>query len=165
MEAQWEEDDPHVLFWKRLLHERAEMFQNSPEYLRTLRQDYAGARRLQKLFGHIWREQGTDIFKLTAEACGENWDLSARTPDEEKTPYVQLNDNNDDVDRTREKSARGRLDLLQGVSEASEQELEKGKGQRRRSKGSRPKEEETARSRQEARRRRSGFYRRAGGSG
>ncbi len=161
MEAQWEEDDPHVLFWKRLLHERAEMFQNSPEYLRTLRQDYAGARRLQKLFGHIWREQGTDIFKLTAEACGENWDLSARAPDEEKTPYVQLNDNNnDDVDRTREKGARSGLDLLQRVSQASEQELEKGKGQRRRGSP----EEEAARSQQEARRR-SGFYRRAGGSG
>jgi len=73
----WEDDTPHARFWRQLTTNRAKQFMQNHEFLRTLRRDYDRAKQLQRLFGHVWAEYGTDIFRLTAEACGENWDFDS----------------------------------------------------------------------------------------
>ena len=44
------------------------------EYMRHLRYQNDRAKKDQKLFGHIWEEYGTNVYKLIAKACGETWD-------------------------------------------------------------------------------------------
>ena len=82
MHQAWEADSESASarFMKRLIRSRAVEFMHSPDYLKSLRFDYARATSNQKRFGHIWEEYGTNIFQLIAEAHGENWDAE----DEEK---------------------------------------------------------------------------------
>ena len=163
----WEGDDPHARFWKQLTTNRAREFMGNREFLRELRRDYERAKQLQRLFGHVWAEYGTDIFKLTAEACGENWDFE----DEEKNAFaraeakkeaaIKQRADDDDVVAAREASPRRGLDELQGVAQESECVLEEEEGlsgQRQ----SPPKEK--TRQEEQGRRRGADFYRRAGGT-
>ena len=72
----WEDTDSevHDAFWDKLLQERAEMFENFPEFLRSLRFNYKEAERMQRMFGRVWASRNTNIYKLIARACGETWD-------------------------------------------------------------------------------------------
>ena len=178
MERAWEDDGPAAKFMRRLVRERAVEFMRSPDYLLPLRFDYERARRDQKHFGHIWEEYGTNVYRLIAEAHGENWDAE----DEEKQMYAsraaptkkkevaitqRAQPQNDDLVTTREAGPRERLDELQGkpearvvvVEEDEGQGIEIGKGG-----GSAPaKAEAEAAPEEEGGRRREDFYRRAGG--
>ena len=168
----WEDDSPHARFWRKLIRQRARMFMGHREYLQTLRGNYEEAKRMQKRFGHVWAEYGTDIYKLTAEACGENWDFE----DEEKNAFARsavkkeaaVKQNKDDnLAPARQAGSRRGLDQLQGISQESECVLEEEEGLL----GSSGKEgtqkegpQKEARQEEEGRGRRDDFYRRAGGT-
>ena len=179
----WEDDTPHARFWRQLTTNRAKQFMQNHEFLRTLRRDYDRAKQLQRLFGHVWAEYGTDIFRLTAEACGENWDFDSPessprrdcSQDEEKNAFARAAAKkevavkqraDDNVVATREAGSRRGQHQLQGVAQESERVLEEeeglsGGGQRQ------SPQKERAKTRQEEQgncRRGSSFYRRAGGS-
>ena len=168
MERAWEDDDPRAKFMRRLVRERAVEFMRCPEYLLPLRFDYERARRDQKHFGHIWEEYGTNVYRLIAEAHGENWDAedeekqmyASRAPTKKKEVAItqRAQPQNDDLVTTREAGPRERLDELQGEPEASLGVLEEEQGQ-----VGNAEEEEAAR--QGPQGRREGFYRRAGGTG
>ena len=123
-------------FSRRLREQRARSFMRDPEYLRSLRHNVEGAKQMQKWFGSIWADYGTDIYKLIAEACGENWDLE----DEQKSEFARETakkavtdkqketSNHDNLAPTRKKDARGGLHQFQGVPEASLGVLEENKG-------------------------------------
>ncbi len=159
-------------FLRRLREQRARSFMRDPEYLKSLRHNAEGAKQMQKWFGSIWAEYGTDIYKLIAEACGENWDME----DEQKSEFAREtakkaatdkqkeSSNHDDLAPTCEKDARGGLHQFQGVPQASIGVLEEDKGRfkiiRDRSPQKAPPQEES-RSR---RGRREDFYRSAGGT-
>ena len=51
-------------FLRRLKEQRARSFMRDPEYLKSLRHDAEGAKQMQKWFGSIWAEYGTDVYKL-----------------------------------------------------------------------------------------------------
>jgi hypothetical protein len=126
------------------------------------------------MYGDVWREYGTDVFRLIAEAHGETWDAE----DEEKNTFANTAQKkgvvkpkeDDDLVAAREKSPRCGLDQLQGEPEESLSELEEDegiqgrqlwrrKGAEEEAKGpSRPQKEEEVH-----RLRREGFYRTAGG--
>ena len=74
MHKTWEDDTPHTRFWSRLIRQRAEQFMRYEEYLRALRHRNDIAKHDQKLFGAIWTEHGTNVYKLIARACGDVWD-------------------------------------------------------------------------------------------
>jgi len=121
----WEDDNPHARFWRKLIGQRAVALMRNREYLQTLRQNYEEAKRMQKLFGHVWAEYGTDIYQLTAEACGENWDFDCSDRDEEKTAFARsaeqkkeaaVKQKDDDLAATRQAGSRRGLDQLQGLS-------------------------------------------------
>ena len=161
MQKAWEDETPAARFVRRLVRQRAVQFMRSPEYLKRLRYDYDRARSDQKMFGHIWEEYGTDIYKLIAEACDENWDME----DEEKNAFARaafkkeaaVKQNKDDnLARTRQTGSRRGLDQLQGISEESECVLEEEEGLL----GKSPQKE----ARQEGSGRRADFYRKAGGT-
>ena len=82
MQSPWE-PSPAESFMLRLTRERAEMFMEDREYMRTLRFKYDVARSMQKRFGGVWREHGTSVFQLIAAAHGETWDAE----DEEKHTF------------------------------------------------------------------------------
>jgi len=160
-------------FLRRLREQRARSFMRDPEYLKSLRHNAEGAKQMQRWFGSIWAEYGTDIYKLIAEACGENWDME----DEQKSEFAREtakkaatdkqkeSSNHDDLAPTREKDARGGLHQFQGVPEASLGVLEEDKGRfkiiRDRSSPQKAPSQEESRSR---RGRREDFYRSAGGT-
>ena len=161
--AMWDNDDPKARFWRRLIRERAIDFMRSKDFLRSLRCNYEESRKLQKRFGKVWAEYGTDIFELVAEACGENWDLedeqkSASARDVEKKGPAVNKIGDDDLVATRESRSCERLDQLQGVPEKSECVLEKDKGQIDWSEEEEEGWEETEKGGRSA-----DFYRRAGG--
>ena len=159
----WDEEHPAARFMKRLVRERAEEMLTTPQFMRFLRNDNETAVRYQRKFGKVWREHGTNVYKLIAKACGDApWDGDSE--DEEKgggavvagkkvSPHKEKN--HDDVARTREESALLGIDLLQGKSEESIKVVE------REVKGSSGEEEEKGR---QGGGRREDFYRRAGGS-
>ena len=68
--------DPVAKFWSRLHNEVVDKLVSDPDQflLRHMRFDHDMVREYQKRFGHIWKEYGTDIFQLIAEAHGEIWD-------------------------------------------------------------------------------------------
>ena len=156
----WEDDSPTARFWRQLIRQRACMFMKHREYLVTLRGNYEEAKRMQKRFGHVWAEYGTDIYKLTAEACGENWDFE----DEEKNAFARaavkkeaaVKQKDDNLAPARQAGSRRGLDQLQGISEESECVLEEEEGLL----GKSPQKE----ARQEGSGRRADFYRKAGGT-
>jgi len=159
----WE--DANARFWGQLVRQRATMFMQNREFLQTLRGDFEEAKRLQKLFGHVWAEYGTDVYKLISSACGENWDFE----DEEKNAFARaavkkeaaVKQKDDDLAPAREAGPRCGLDQLQGISQASERVLEEDEGLGK----SKESPQEEARQEEEGRRGRgSDFYRRAGGS-
>jgi hypothetical protein len=164
----WEDDNAGFL--RKLVGQRARMFMRNREYLRSLRGDYEEAKQLQKRFGHVWAEYGTDIYKLTAEACGENWDFDCRSSqDEEKNAFAEekkeaaVKQKNDDLAATRQAGSRRGLDQLQGISQESECVLEEEKGRLGKQGGSPQKVEKEARQ-SGCEGRRTDFYRRAGGT-
>ena len=180
MERAWEDNDPAAKFMRRLVRERAVEFMRSPDYLLPLRFDYERARRDQKHFGEIWEEYGTNVYRLIAEAYGENWDAE----DEEKQMYARAaptkkkevaitqraQPQNDDLVTTREAGPRERLDELQGKPEARVVVVEEdeGKGLENGEDGglSAPAKAETeAAPKEKGGRRREDFYLRAGGGG
>ena len=158
----WDEERPEVRFMRRLVRERAEEMVAAPQYMRFLRNDNETAVRYQKKFGEVWREHGTNVYKLIAKACGDApWDGDSE--DEQKgggavaaakkvSPHKEKN--HDDLAPAREESARVRVDLLQGKPEAGLEVLEERKGR---------KAEEKGQGLESRRGRREGFYRRAGG--
>ena len=171
----WEDTDSevHDAFWDKLLQERAEMFENFPEFLRSLRFNYKEAERMQRMFGRVWASRNTNIYKLIARACGEVWD----DEDDEKAAYarsrpkkdvaIKQSDTrrpNDDLVGAREKGARRRQHELQGVPETRQRLLEEAEGGLRLRGGSSSPPKEKARPQKESRRRRADFYRRAGGT-
>ena len=97
------------------------------EYLRSLRYKPQCAKEDQKLFGDIWKQHNTDIYKLVAKAHGENWD----SEDDEKSgcgrfakktaPIVVQREQrkHDHVVAAREEGPRRRQHELQGKPEAS----------------------------------------------
>ena len=148
----WKAEPAAARFMRRLVKQRAEQLMRDKVYLKTLRFNYAVAKRMQKRFGDVWSEFGTNIFELIAGSCEEDWDAE----DEEKNAFAQQsekktspmnlkeNTRDDDVVATCEKGARRGLDQLQGKLETGLGELEEAEGQEGRGEG---------------------FYRRAGGSG
>ena len=161
----WGQDTAHDAFWDTLLQERARMFENFPEFLRSLRFQYKEAERLQRMFGRVWAGRNTNIYKLIARACGETWD----DEDEEKVASARpkkdvaiKQSGNDDLVAARKAGSRLRQHQLQRVLETRERILEEEEGLRLRGGSSRPKEK--ARPQKESRRRRADFYRRAGGT-
>ena len=159
----WEDDTPATRFWERLVRERAIEFMQSPEYLKKLRFNYDRAKADQKLFGKIWREYGTSVFQLIAEAYGETWDAE----DEEKNDVaINQREPDDDLVGAREESSLERVDQLQGKPEASLCVVEEEQGLRSEivlRSGKSAAEEATPA--EESGRRRGSFYRLAGGSG
>jgi hypothetical protein len=159
-------------FLRRLREQRARSFMRDPKYQKSLRHNAEGAKQMQKWFGSIWAEYGTDIYKLIAEACGENWDME----DEQKCSFAREtakkpaadkqkgSSNHDDLAPTCEKDARSGVHQFQGLTQASLGVLEENKGRfkicRNRSPQKAPPQEES-RSR---RGRRDDFYRSAGGT-
>ena len=148
----WE--DPVENFWACLVRDRAIEFMHSTSFLRSLRQKHDDAKQLQKRFGHVWLEYDTDIYKLIAEACGENWDLEKKD-----TAVNQENNGDDNLVAARKTGTRERVDELQGIVEESECVLEEEEGQARQvCKGP---QEEIKKSGKRGRRS-ADFYRRAG---
>jgi hypothetical protein len=153
MEDMWKAEPPAVRFMRRLVKQRAELLMRDKVYLKTIRCNYPVAKRLQKRFGDVWSEFGTNIFELIAGSCGEDWDaedeekFAFAQQSEKKTSPMNLKENtrDDDVVATCEKGARSGLDQLQGKPETGLGELEEA-------------EEGLQKGRDE------GFYRRAGGS-
>ena len=84
MHRAWEEDTAHGRFWRQLVRGRAIANMQDAEYLRSLRYQNDRAKKDQRLFGKIWEEHGTNIYKLIANAHGEEWDHE----DDEKTAPV-----------------------------------------------------------------------------
>ena len=172
MERAWEDNDPAAKFMRRLVRERAVEFMRSPDYLLPLRFDYERARRDQKHFGHIWEEYGTNVYRLIAEAHGENWDAedeekqmyASRAPTKKKEVAItqRAQPQNDDLVTTREAGPRERLDELQGKPEASELVVEEDQGREIRLRGGA--EEEEARAQEKGGGRGEDFYARAGGT-
>jgi len=76
MEACWNRATPQQRFWIRLRNQRVDQLISDPErvLLKHMRHDHAMVKRHQKLFGPIFKERGLCLYKLIAEACGENWD-------------------------------------------------------------------------------------------
>ena len=96
------------------------------EYLRSLRYKPKYAKEDQKMFGRIWKEHGTDIYKLIAKAHGETWDSEDEEKNEvgrfaKKTASILQREptNNDYVVTTCESRPRKRQHQLQGKPEAS----------------------------------------------
>ena len=153
----WEEEENvHCAFLRKLTERRARECMQSVPFLQFLRTDYDKARVNQKLFGHVYARYGTDIYKLIAKACNEVWDEE----DEEKNAFrcskkeaAVKQREYDDLAPAREKGSRSRKHELQGVSEASECLLEKGRREQTSKKGS-----------QAQAGRGESFYRRAGGT-
>ena len=163
-------NEAHDAFWDKLLQERAHMFENFPEFLRSLRFNYKEAQRMQRMFGRVWASRNTNIYKLIARACGETWDdeddekaASARSRPKKDVAIKQSDTRrrNDDLAATREEGSRRREHELQRVPETRQRFLEETEGLRLRGGSSTQKE---ARPQKESRRRRADFYRRAGGT-
>ena len=155
-------------FWNQLVRDRARMFMRSRESMRRLRYDNPEAKRMQRLFGDVWREYDTNVYQLIAEAHDENWDAEDEqkhaVADEDKKEAAVNKTNHDDLAGTREESARERLHELQGLPFARErllEEEEEGPNGGKKSPQKAAQEEGTRRGRRG--RRREGFYRRAGG--
>ena len=152
MHQAWDPDSESAAarFMKRLIRSRAVEFMHSPEYLKSLRFDYARATANQKRFGHIWEEYGTNIFQLIAEAHGEIWDAEDEEKHCSKKKDVAISQRestrDDNLVAARKKGTRERFDELQGKSQAGVRLVEEEQGQG----------QEKARG--------EGFYRRAGGS-
>ena len=167
MEKSWDAESPHVRFMKRLIRERAVDLMRSPEYLRSLRHRNDVVVSDQRRFGHIWQEHGTNIYKLIAEAHGENWDAEdeqkeafrAQSCTKKEVPVNQrgLTEDHDNLATTCEESPRRWIDELQGEPEASFGLVEEAEGLL--SGGG---AEETQG--QEEEKRSGSFYRRAGGT-
>ena len=81
----WEHETPQQRFWKRLVRQRAESHMQNAKYLQLLRHRNDLAKADQKLFGHIWAEHNTNIYKLIAKSYGEVWD----DEDEEKGGHLR----------------------------------------------------------------------------
>jgi hypothetical protein len=171
MQKKW--DNEHAQFWDRLLRERAAQIAGDPAWLKSVRYDMKEAEVLQRRFGYVWKESGTNIFKLVASAFGETWDEEDDQKNEarvactkESAPLRENTRNHDDLVATREKGAREREHLLQREPEASECELEEaeglGRGRGRLRLRSDPETE--AQEEEKAGGRRKGFYRAAGGT-
>ena len=182
MQDTWK-PDPVARFWERLIRERAMEYVHDPKWLKTLRYDNKEAMKMQKRFGAVWDEYGTDVYKLIAEAHNETWNLE----DEEKhAPALQVaarnrvpaplwekkestvnQRNDDDLAPARQASSRERIDQLQGKPEESECVVEKEEGISLKRGGISlgPEKEEAPQEKESgARRRREGFYRLAGGT-
>ena len=136
MQRIWEEDNAHGRFWRQLVRQRAEAHMQDAEYMRHLRYQNDRAKKDQKLFGHIWEEYGTNVYKLIAKACGETWDAEDDEKTglgrfaEKKTAPIQQREtiDNDDVVTTCEEGPRRREHKLQGKPEASVRVVEEDKG-------------------------------------
>ena len=178
MEEAWK-PDPVARFWQRLIRERAVEFMRDPKWMKPLRYDNDEAMRLQKRFGAVWEEFGTDIYKLIAEAHNEKWDVEdeeKHAPVLAKVEYAAVplwvkkestvnQRNDDDLAPARQASPRKRLDELQGKPEEGERVLEKEERISLSLGGST--EEETPRPQEKGGKRggrREDFYRRAGGT-
>jgi len=160
-------------FLRRLREQRARSFMRDPEYLKSLRHNAEGAKQMQRWFGSIWAEYGTDIYKLIAEACGENWDME----DEQKCSFAretakkaatdkqkESSNRNDDLAPTRKKDARGGLHQFQGVPQESFGVLEESKGRFKISRNRSPQKAPPQKESRGRRGRREDFYRSAGGT-
>ena len=176
MQKKW--DNEHAQFWDRLLRQRAADIAGDPAWLKSVRYDMEEAEKLQKRFGYIWEESGTNIYKLIAGAFGETWDEEDDQKNAERVgagtkeiaPLRENTRDHDDLVATREKGAREREHLLQREPEESERELEEAEGLgspcgrlRLRSPESDP-ETEAQEEEKGPGGRRKGFYRAAGGT-
>ena len=119
-------DSPRERFWKRLVRQRAEQHMRDEEYLRSLRHEHAAAKHDQKLFGAIWAEHGTNIYKLIAGACGEVWDNEddEKNASREKNIAAITQREHDNLAPARKGGPQVGLHQLQGISQASERLVE-----------------------------------------
>ena len=171
LDSAWRENaDAATIFLQKLRESRAREFMENKEFLQMLRFEPETTKRMQRWFGAIWARQNTDIYKLIAHACNEDWDLE----DEEKHAFVRetakkqstLNKQitqHDDLAATREEGARRREYELQGIVEESECLLEEEQGRVRRLRCVGSTQEAQARKEKTGCRRGAEFYRRAGG--
>lgn len=164
----WDAEDGNANFMKRLIVSRARTLMRSPEYLKKLRYRYEDAMKQQRLFGKVWAEYGTDVFRLIAEASGEVWDAEdeekhAGARSKKEASVLQKGDH-DDLVAAREESTRERLDILQGKLASGLGELEEDKGGRVGALWCKKGAEEAKEEEEEEVRgvRGEGFYRRAG---
>jgi len=173
MEACWDKDSAHARFWKRLITDRAVSYMRDANYMKRLRYEPDLAAGLQKRFGAVWADYGTDVFKLIAEAHNEKWD----SEDEEKSAFarvqaqkkeIPINQRDDNLAATRETGALEWINEFQGIVEESLSIVEEEKGRRSglirciggaEEKKARAQEEESG-----GGGRREDFYRRAGGT-
>jgi len=127
MEACWNRTTPHQRFWIRLQNQRVDQLVSDPErfLLRHMRHDHEMVKSHQKLLGHIFKERGLCLYKLIAEACGENWD----SEDEQKNcpPMEQRPDNAISLDCPREERVREREvkgDVVQASDDRREEDVQ-----------------------------------------
>ena len=177
MEEAWK-PDPVAAFWERLIRERAVEWMREPKWMKPLRFDNDEAMRMQKRFGAVWEEYGTDIYKLIAQAHNENWDAEdeqkhapalakveyAAAPLWEKKESTVNQRNDDNLAPAREAGTRERLDQLQGKPEASERVLEEDEKGSSIRLGAAEEEEARPQEKSGGGGRREDFYRRAGGT-
>ena len=137
MEEVWVHDDPVAAFRRRLVEQRARSLAGDEAFLRSLRNDFETARRLQRRFGRVWASLpgSPTVFELIAGACGETWDLEdeqKRAPDDEKVSHGTTKKDDEDADlvAAREEGSCGWEHLLQGVPQAGLGELEEAERRR-----------------------------------
>ena len=132
----WEDNTAHGRFWRQLVRQRAEAHMQDAEYMRHLRYQNDRAKQDQKLFGHIWEEYGTNVYKLIAKACGETWDAEddeknglGRFADKKTAPIQQRGNNACKlVVSARKGGSLEREHKLQGKPDASVRVVEEEKG-------------------------------------
>ena len=169
-------DNEHAQFWDRLLRQRAADIAGDPAWLKSVRYDIKEAEVLQRRFGYVWKESGTNIYKLIASAFGETWDEEDDQKNAERVgagtkeiaPLRENTRDHDDLVATREKGACKWEHLLQREPEESECELEEAEGLGSPRGGGRLRlrsdPETEAQEEEKAGGRRKGFYRAAGGT-
>lgn len=123
---------PQQRFWIKLQNQRVNQLVSDPDrfLLRHMRHDHAMVKRHQKLFGHIFEQRGLCLYKLIAEACGENWD----SEDEQKNcaPMEQRSpDNAVSLDCPRQANVRegeSEGDVVQAGDDRREEDLQARRG-------------------------------------
>ena len=137
MNSVWNEETPHQRFWRQLLNKNVDDLINDPEafLLKHMRYDNDMAKGYQKRFGASLTERGTNIYKLIAGACGEQWDSedeqkNACAPVKKEFPCNQRNHGtHDDLDPARKSGlpeGQGRGHVVQIRTAGSGEDLEKG---------------------------------------
>ena len=133
MEAVWGKETKHQRFWRQLLNDRVNELLNDPEkvLLRHMRHDYEMVKRHLHYFGAVLKERNLCLYKLIAEAYGENWDSEDEEKHDKKNDSCNQRNhgNHDDLDPARKSGlpeGQGRGHVVQIRTAGSGEDLEKG---------------------------------------